>query len=185
MKITRPHFLAVIPGTYRRASRTALSTLTSKNLIQSASGISPNGFASKMPRLFTSTSASGTSRTNASTPLAVPRSAATPPYLCPFHGLPDLLDRGRHARLRPPVHDDRRALRDQRGRDRQPDSRGGARHDRGPRVDSQIHLPARPAPVSVARSWSCPGPQVPGIPSLSTAKTLRQKRMAIAHESIS
>src|SRR3989442_6821469 len=39
--------------------------------------------------------------------------------------------------------------------------------------------------VSVARSWSCRGPRVPGIPLLSTARTLRQKRMASAHAGMS
>lgn len=42
-----------IAGKQRRARRTPLKTLTSKNLNQSASGISSNGFGSKMPRLLT------------------------------------------------------------------------------------------------------------------------------------
>src|SRR2546422_1013745 len=78
MKTTRPQFFRSIAGRYWRVTRTPLSTFTSKNRRQSASEISANGFASKIPRLFTRTSASGTRRTNASTPLALPRSAATP-----------------------------------------------------------------------------------------------------------
>ena len=78
MKMTRPQFFFSIPGKYSRVRRTPLSTFTSKSRIQSASGISAKGLASKMPRLFTKTSASATCFRNASTPFAVPKSAATP-----------------------------------------------------------------------------------------------------------
>src|SRR5712692_6610579 len=78
MKITRPHPARTMPGRYPRERRTPESTLVSKRRSQSSSGISVNGFASKMPTLFTRTSTSGTSASRRAAPRAVPRSAAMP-----------------------------------------------------------------------------------------------------------
>ena len=58
-------------------------TLTSKNRCHSLSEICSNGFGSKIPRLFTSTSTSGKRRTTSSTPAVVPRSAAIPSTFAP------------------------------------------------------------------------------------------------------
>ena len=55
----RPQSARRIAGSTRRASRTPLSTLTSKKRIQSASGMSSNGLGSKMPRLLTRISMPG------------------------------------------------------------------------------------------------------------------------------
>src|SRR5208337_4164916 len=78
MKITRPQFLRSIPGRKWRVSRTPLRTFTAKKWTQSESGISRKGLVSKIPRLFTRMSASGTCSMNHATPSEFPRSAAMP-----------------------------------------------------------------------------------------------------------
>jgi hypothetical protein len=59
MKMIRPQLARFIAGKQARERRTPLRTLTSKNRIHSASGMSSNGFGSKMPRLLTRMSTSG------------------------------------------------------------------------------------------------------------------------------
>src|SRR5690349_11090739 len=78
MKIIRPQLARRIEGRTSRASLTPLSTLTSKNLTQSVSGIASNGFGSKIPRLLTRISTPGYSRTTASADDATLRSPANP-----------------------------------------------------------------------------------------------------------
>src|SRR6267378_3149738 len=78
MKMTRPHFFFSMPGRKWRERRTPLRTFTSKKRSQSESGISRKGLGSKIPRLLTRMSASGTCWRNVSTPWAVPKSAGTP-----------------------------------------------------------------------------------------------------------
>jgi hypothetical protein len=72
----RPQLARFIAGKKRRARRTPLSTLTSKNLTQSSSAISSNGFGSKMPRLLTSISTPGCCRVISSAEAALLRSPA-------------------------------------------------------------------------------------------------------------
>src|SRR6267143_163108 len=78
MKMTHPHCYFSMPGSKWRERRTPLRTFTSKKRSQSESGISRKGLGSKIPRLLTKMSASGTCWRNVSTPWAVPRSAGTP-----------------------------------------------------------------------------------------------------------
>src|SRR5712664_242867 len=78
MKMTRPHFFFSMPGRKWRERRTPLRTFASKKRSQSESGISRKGLGSKIPRLLTRMSASGTCWRNVSTPWAVLRSAGTP-----------------------------------------------------------------------------------------------------------
>src|SRR5882762_9510327 len=78
MKMMRPQFFFSMPGKSWRERRTPLRTFTSKKRSQSESGISRKGLGSKIPRLLTRMSASGTCWRNVSTPWAVPKSAGTP-----------------------------------------------------------------------------------------------------------
>src|SRR5947209_7811243 len=64
-----------------KASHTQLMTLTSNKRYQSASGISANGFGSKMPTLFTSTSTTGSFAITASAPAELEKSATIPSTL--------------------------------------------------------------------------------------------------------
>src|SRR6267143_7226779 len=78
MKIIRPQLARLMEGRTSLASLTPLSTLTSKNLNQSASEISSNDLGSKIPRLLTRICTPGYSRTNCSADDATLRSPANP-----------------------------------------------------------------------------------------------------------
>jgi hypothetical protein len=78
MKMMRPQLARLMAGRYRRARRTPLKTLTSKNRNQSESGISSNGFGSKMPRLLTRICTWGWCCASFSATTAVLRSPAKP-----------------------------------------------------------------------------------------------------------